>query len=187
MQKSKKKYNTQALAPCFWGKGAALNNRTMALTNLNNTHLAAAEVAAAKEALTALETALAIVNVNLTSEDRQRYGSINEQNKLLVNKVFDYHQSQPQLATTQVDWAEFNNDYNSRQNLEGMIARLEALITRLKNAKTLHDYDNFQAALVDYAYTNFMAGTGADGFENKQTELKQFFPRGGSKPTPTEG
>ena len=149
----------------------------MPLTNLNNTHLSAEEVTAAKEALTALETALAAVNVNLTSEDRQRYGSVNEQNKLFVNKIFDYYQSQPQLGTTQVAWAEFENDYNSRQNLEAMIARLEALITRLKNAKTLHDYDNFQAALVDYAYTNFMAGTGADGFETKQTALKQFFTK----------
>ena len=157
----------------------------MALTNLNNTHLAEAEVTAAKEALTALETALAVVNINLTADDRQRYGSVNEQNKLFVNKVFDYHQSQPQLSTTQVEWEEFENDFNSRQNLEGMIARLEALITRLKNAKTLHDYDNFQAALVDYAYTNFMAGTGADGFENKQAELRQFFPRG-RKNTPTK-
>ena len=69
--------------------------------------------------------------------------------------------------------------------MESFINRLDALVTKLKNAKILHDYDNFQAALVDYAYTNFMAGTGADGFENKQKELKQFFTKTPSDTPPT--
>ena len=158
----------------------------MALTNLNNNHLTAAQVTAAQDAITSLETALATINVNLTAEDRQRYGSINEQNKLFVNKVADYHKNQPNLQTTQVDWAEFDNDHTSRGNIEGFINRLDALSTKLKNAKILHDYDNFQAALVDYAYTNFMAGTGADGFENKQKELKQFFSKTPQTTPPTD-
>lgn len=158
----------------------------MALTNLNNNHLAAANVTAAKTALTQLETALASINTTLTAEDRQKYGSINEQNKLFVNKVYDYNQNQSSLSTTQVVWTEFNNDYTSRLNMEQLINRLESLTTKLKNAKILHDYDNFQAALVDYAYTNFMAGTGATGFETKQTELKQFFSKTTNKNTVPE-
>ena len=147
----------------------------MALTNLNNTHLPQATVNDVNEFLTVIENALAIINTTLTAEDRQRYGSINEQNKLFVNKVFAFNNSQPALSTAQVDWMEFNNDHNSRLNLEKIITRLESLTIKLINAKTLHDFDNFQAALVDYAYTNFMAGTGAAGFETKQAELKQFF------------
>lgn len=158
----------------------------MALTNLNNNHLSATNVTAAKNALTQLETALATINATLTADDRQKYGSINEQNKLFVNKVYDYNQNQPALSTTQVTWAEFNNDYNSRLNMENFIVRLESLITKLKNAKILHDYDNFQAALVDYAYTNFMAGTGAPGYETKQNELKQFFTKTTGKNTPPQ-
>lgn len=149
----------------------------MSITNLNNSHLTDAQDTNAKDALTALETTLAIVNINLSAEDRQRYGSINEQNKLLVNKVMDYHTNQPALQTPHVDWAEFSKDAASRANLESMIARLESLTTRLKNAKILHDYDNYQAALADYAYTNFMAGTGTVGFETKMNDLKQFFGR----------
>jgi hypothetical protein len=149
----------------------------MPITNLNNTHLSATEVTAAKNALTALETALIVVNINLSAEDRQRYGSVNEQNKLLVNKVLDYHNNQSGLQTPHINWVEFTNDYTSRGNLESMIARLESLITRLKNAKTLHDFDNYQAALADYAYTNFMAGTATPGYETKMNDLKQFFTR----------
>lgn len=154
----------------------------MPITNLNNSHLTAAQVTAAKTALTTLETALAIVNVNLSAEDRQRYGSINEQNKLLVNKAMDYNTNQPQLRTPHIDWAEYTNDFNSRLNLESLIARLESLTTRLQNAKILHDFDNYQGALADYAYTSFMAGTGTVGYEDKMNELKQFF----SRTAPTE-
>ena len=149
----------------------------MAITNLNNTHLTAAQVTAATTALTGLETSLAVITVTLLAADRKRYGSINEQNKLFVNKAMDYNNNQPALRTPHVNWVEFANDYTSRGNMEGMIARLESLITRLKNAKVLHDYDNYQAALADYAYANFMAGTGAPGYETKMNDMKQFFNR----------
>ncbi|RZJ77148.1 MAG: hypothetical protein EOO20_29160 [Chryseobacterium sp.] len=147
----------------------------MAITNLNNLHLSAAQLTAARDAATALEGALSVINILLTPEDRQKYGSVNEQNKLFVNKVNDYHNGQPQLQTSQVEWAEFEKDHSSRLTMEELINRLESLTTKLKNAKILHDYDNYQAALIDYAYTSFMAGTGAEGFEIKMNELKQFF------------
>jgi hypothetical protein len=153
----------------------------MPISNLNNTHLTPAQVTAATAALTALETQLVPISVNLSAEERQRYGSINEQNKLFVNKTMDYHNNQPGLQTPHVDWVEFANDYASRNQMEAMIARLESVVTRLKNAKILHDYDNYQAALEDYAYTNFMAGTGTAGYETKRNELKQFFTKSTQK------
>ena len=149
----------------------------MAITNLNNTHLTAAQLTDAQDALTQLETALQVINVNLSAEDRQKYGSINEQNKLFVNKVYDFNESQPTLSSPDVDWEEFNRDFTSRTNLEAIIARLDSLSTKLKNAKILHDYDNYQAALTDYAYTNYKAGTASPGFETKLNETKQFFSK----------
>lgn len=161
----------------------------MAITNLNNTHLTPAQVEIATNAITELENALAIININLSPEERRRYGSINEQNKLFVNKVYDYNNNQSTLRAPEVDWEEFNRDHISRQNLEGMIARLENLVSRLNNAKTFHDYDNYQAALTDYAYTAYKAGTATPGFETKQNDLKQFFGKSSKTtetPPPTE-
>ena len=149
----------------------------MPLTNLNSAHLTEAEVTAAQNALTELENALAIITVQLTPEDRQKYGSINEQNKLLVNKVKDFRQSNPNLSVSDVDWEEFDKDFASRNVFESLINRLNALVIKLQGAKILHDYDNYQAALDDYAYTTYLAATGADGYENKYNELKQFFGR----------
>ena len=147
----------------------------MSITNLNNTHLSETELSDALAALASLETALSAVNINLTATDRQKYGRINERNKLVVSKVNDYHKNQPELQAAQVDWDEFEKDFASRNNLEAMILRLESLATRLRNAKILHDHDNYQAALTDYAYTSFMAGASASGYETKMNEIKQFF------------
>lgn len=156
----------------------------MPLTNLNSAHLTQAQVTAAQDALAELENALSVVNVNLTPEDRQRYGSINEQNKLLVNKVKDYRTSNPHLSVSDVDWDEFDKDFASRSVFESLINRLDALATKLKGAKVLHDYDNYQAALADYAYTSYRAGTGAEGYESKHNEMKQFFGRSGKTTAP---
>jgi len=149
----------------------------MPITNLDNFHLSAEQLTAAQEALTQLETALAVMDVNLTPGDRRRYGSINEQNKLFVNKVNDYRNSQPSLSASEVDWSEFAADYASRQIYESLLARLNSLSQKLDNAKLLHDYDNYQAALTDYAYTSYKAGSSAPGFETKYNDLKQFFTR----------
>ncbi|WP_251832286.1 hypothetical protein [Kaistella pullorum] len=62
-----------------------------------------------------------------------------------------------------------------------------ALQERVKNAKILHDYDNYQTTLEDYAYTSYKAGSQAPGYETKMTELKQFFSRRSGKGTPPEG
>jgi hypothetical protein len=156
----------------------------MAITNLKNNHLSAAEFVDVATTLSTLEALLSIARINLSPEDRQRYGSINEQNKLLVNKTRDYHNNQPALQTPHVDWVEFDNDFNSRANLENIIDRLESLTVQLKNAKILHDYDNYQAALLDYAYANFMAGTQTPGYETKVNDIKQFFIRTTNAKTP---
>ena len=149
----------------------------MPLINLRNVHLTPAELSTIKQAMTDLETTLQGVDVQLTPEDRIRYGSINEQNKLLVNKVQDFHANSPELSVPEVDWDEFELDYNSRGNYESLIARLESLALNMRNAKILHDYDNYQSALADYSYTAYKAGGGTPGYETKMNELKQFFAK----------
>lgn len=147
------------------------------LKNLNDTHLSAEQIESVNTSLASLETALTDTVSNLSSDERRKYGSISEQNKLFVNKVNDYAINQPALKSPDVDWNEFTNDFNSRTVLEGIVARLENLLTGVNNAKILYDHDNYQAALDDYAYTNYKTGTSAPGYEAKQKDLKQFFSR----------
>lgn len=111
---------------------------------------------------------------------------MNEQNKLFINKVNDMAITQPNLRSIDVDWEEFAKDYKSRVLYENTIIRLQSLLDRLKNAKTLHDYDNYQDALNDYAYTSYKAGSKIVGYENKLKELKQFFAKNRKSTPPKE-
>lgn len=158
----------------------------MPINNLNNLHLNAAKKTAINDKLTALENELTDLVANLTAEERQLCGSVNEQHKLFINKDWDYRQNSPQLSTPDVEWDEFGNDKDSRAFYEGIMDRIASLSLRIQNTKILHDYDNYQAALDDYAYTNYKAGANLPGYETKRNELKQFFmPRQKNKP-PTE-
>ena len=156
----------------------------MPFENLNSIHYLAAEKTAVTTSLTALETALAAKMKNLNGEERQKYGSINEQNKLIVNKVKDYRVSQPGLSSPDVDWAEFQTDFDSRDFLQATIARLQSLIDGLNNNKILHDFDNYQAALTDYEFSKYKASTKSAGYEGKVDAIAQFFTGGNSTPKP---
>jgi len=153
----------------------------MSFNNLEDRHFSAAEKAAANTALASLELAVAEKLANLSAAERQQYGSVNEQNKLIINKVKNFNDTQPALSSPDIDWVEFNSDYDSREYLQALVLRLQSLIDGLGNAKILHDYDNYQAALTDYDFTKYKASTNAAGFQTKVAELSQFFT-GGSKP-----
>lgn len=156
----------------------------MSNKNLGKNHLSEEKVAKIKQHLTALEQELADLNASLTPEDRKRLGSINEQNKLFVNRDYDFAKNQPELRSPQVDWEEFEKDFKSREILTSFIDRLEVQLQKLKSERILHDHDNYQDGLIDYAYTNFMVGAGASQYETKQKELAQFFTRANKKTPP---
>lgn len=155
----------------------------MSIYNLNNQHLSDEQQRAINEALAQLEEALHPLQINLTAEDRNRYGRVNEQNKLFINKVNDFALSQPSLKSPDVDWDEFAKDFKSRNFLEKTLNRVQDMANRLSNAKILHDFDNYQDSLEDYAYTSFRAGSKKVGYEVKYKELKQFFTKSRKKET----
>jgi hypothetical protein len=153
---------------------------TMPLENLNGLHYTAAEKTAVATSLTAIETALTAKFKNLSPEERSRYGSVQEQNKLIINKVRDFRNNQPALSSPDIDWVEFQNDVDSRDFIQATIARLESLAQSLNNNKIMHDFDCYQAALTDYDYSKYKTGTKVAGFEIKVNELSQFFNRTGT-------
>lgn len=150
----------------------------MPFTNFNSRHFSDTEKTEVNNALAAIETALANKLANLTPEERQQYGSINEQNKLIVNKVRDFRNSQPALSSPDVDWDEFEKDFDTRTFIQNAMRRLQSLNDGLNNAKILHDFDNYQASLTDYDFAKYKAGTQAAGFEHKVKEIAQFFTGG---------
>ena len=160
----------------------------MSFTNFDSRHFDDAEKVAVNTALASLELAVSEKLANLSAAERQQYGSVNEQNKLIINKVKGFNDAQSSLSSPDVDWREFNNDFDTREFLQTAILRLQSLIDGLGNAKILHDYDNYQASLTDYDFAKYKASTNAVGFQTKVAEIAQFFnsgPRPASSDTST--
>ena len=161
----------------------------MPVTNLGRLHLTTAQKTAIDAALTAIETQLLTVTMNLNAEERNKFGSVKEYNKLFVNKDREYYQTQPNLASPDVDWVEFEADYQDRVFADTRLDRIATITRLLSDFKIVHDYDNFQDGLTDYDFSKYKAGTKTPGFSEKVEELKQFFPNtngGGSGDEPVQ-
>ena len=65
----------------------------MAFTNFDSRHFSVIEKAAVDAALASLELAVSSKLANLSPAERQQYGSVNEQNKLIINKVKGWMQT----------------------------------------------------------------------------------------------
>lgn len=148
----------------------------MPVTNLGRLHLTAAQKTAIDAALTTIETQILAVTMNLNAEERNKFGSVNEANKLFVNKDREYYQTQPTLASPDVDWVEFEADYQDRIFADTRLDRIATITRMFSDFKIVHDFDNFQDGLDDYRYSKYKASTKAPGFSEKVEELKQFFP-----------
>jgi hypothetical protein len=158
----------------------------MPFNNFDSRHFSTTEKATVTSAITAIENALVTKLANLTPQERQQFGSVNEQNKLIINKVKDYRESQASLSSPDVDWVEFSNDYDTRVFIQNCMQRLQSVVEGLNNAKILHDWDNYQAALTDYDYAKYKASTQATGYATKVSELAQFFTGGTTSKKNTE-
>ena len=154
----------------------------MPLKDLIQNQLTAADENIINKALDDIQNAIISKTVNLTPDERQKYGSINEQNKLLVNKVNDVHSSHPQFDSSKVNWAEFASDFAIRSTLEKIISRLNSIAEQLDDTKILHDNDNYQQALSQYGYISYLADQNEPGITTIKEELAQFFNR--SNPNP---
>ena len=152
----------------------------MPLKDLIQNQLTVADTDAIAKALTDIENAIKAKTVNLTPDERQKYGSINEQNKLFVNKVNDLHSSQPQFNSSKVDWPEFESDFAIRSSLENIMLRMRSIVEQLDDTKILHDNDNYQQALSQYSYISYLANENEPGITTLKEELAQFFPRSGT-------
>jgi hypothetical protein len=116
---------------------------------------------------------------NLSEDENRAYGFIKEKNKLTVNKVNEYRDTQPALSTPDADWVEFKADRFDRQFLEAGALALIGVAKAMLETKRLHDYDNWQVALADKNYTDYKAKSSAagSGFDTKAKDLARFFKK----------
>jgi hypothetical protein len=152
----------------------------MPLKDLIQNQLSVGDLDNINKALDNIQSIIAGKMVNLTPDERQKYGSINEQNKLMVNKVNDVHNSHPQFDSVKVDWAEFSSDFAIRGTLEKIISCLQSLSEQFDDTQILHDNDNYQQALAQYSYISYLSDQNEPGITTVKEDIAQFFNRTGA-------
>ncbi len=152
----------------------------MSIENLGKKHITPEQSKDFDEALDKLTDIVTLVTQNLSTSERLKFGSVNETNKLFINSVRDYRSTQTALSSEDVDWTEFELDYADRVFADTRINKLITLQRMLSDFKIVHDYDNYQNALVDYDFAGYKSGTATPGFAEKHKKLKQFFPNSGA-------
>lgn len=152
----------------------------MPFQNIAKLHMTPADQALGQSLMQQLINLYAPYMYNLSEEENKKYGRISEKRKLAVDKVMDYHRSQPALQSPDVDWPEFELDHSTRKHYEMMAIMAHSFGNTLTESRRLHDHDNFKNAMVDYHYAQYKDSTEAGlGYDTKVAELKQFFGKRG--------
>lgn len=153
----------------------------MALENLISVEFTSAELTQLDDALSTIENVLRGNTINLTPEQRQQYGSIAEQNKLFVNKAKSYMEQYTQFVPPFLDKAEYDKDFQARQQLETRMQKMNSLTEQLSDTKILLDFDNYHNSLTFYRNVKYLSGENMPGTNVIYDDMKQFF----ISPTPT--
>lgn len=154
----------------------------MALDNLISVSFTDEELTKISTAIEQINTILKGKAINLTPEDRRQYGSIADRNKLLVDKAKFYMEKAPTTVPKTIDKAEFDRDYAARGQVEAPLRELTMVAEKLRDTKTLLDYDNLQVAQAYYRYVKFLADQNEPGTTTIYQDLKQHY-HGGRKAT----
>lgn len=152
----------------------------MALDNLISVSFTDEELTKISTAIEQINTILKGKAINLTPEDRRQYGSIADRNKLLVDKAKFYMEKAPTTVPKTIDKAEFDRDYAARGQVETPLRELTMVAEKLRDTKTLLDYDNLQVAQAYYRYVKFLADQNEPGTTTIYQDLKQHY-HGGRK------
>ena len=128
---------------------------------------------------THLDALLTAANKNapgLTPEQRSTFGSINETNKLLVNKARVIMQENSKYVPNFVNLEEFERDFAAREKIENMLRKIEQIRQKLNDTKILLDNDNYQDSMAFYRSVRYFANEHDQEAMPLYEELKQFFP-----------
>ncbi len=147
----------------------------MALENLISLTFTEEELNNLDTHLSGIRSILNGKTVNLTPEQRQQYGRIANQNKLIVDKAKNYMEQHPEWIPRFLDKEEFDRDYTTRMDIESRVQLLENVTQQLVDTKTLLDHDNYSNTLSFYRMLRFLSSENEPGANKVYEDMKVLF------------
>ena len=158
----------------------------MALDNLISVTFTKDEINDLNTAIQSIRSILADKAVNLTPEERKQYGSIADRNKVLVDKAKRYMDQFSELVPRVVDKAEFDRDYQTREQIAAPLRELARITEMLVDIKTLLDHDNYNGAIAFYRYIKYLASENEPGTTSVYQDMKQHYQSRRSQTDPPQ-
>ncbi len=147
----------------------------MSKSNLVSVSFTAEELSTLDNALSQIKQVLNGKTVNLTPDEKQLYGKVSEENKLIINKVADVEANYPEHHPPFLDKAEFDRDFKTRTEIESRIAKMQSMLEELTDTKTLLDNDNYTYSIAYYRYIKMLSGQDVPGTTSIYEDLKKVY------------
>jgi hypothetical protein len=148
----------------------------MSLDNLISVEFTIEEQEQLDQALTTIETLMKDKVVNLTPDERQQYGKINDRTENWVVKVQEYMSQKPELVPFYIQKSEFDKDINARGVLMPALRRLASIQEGMDDTAKLISHDVFYTAIAYYRNIKLVSKQNVPGTDVIYEDLKSRFP-----------
>jgi hypothetical protein len=148
----------------------------MSLDNLISVEFSSEEEQQLDDALTTIENIMKDKVVNLSPEERQEYGKINNRTENWINKVHGYMTQKPELTPFYIKKPEFEKDLNARNTLMPRLKRIASIQESMDDTAKLISHDIYYSAIAYYRNMKLIAQQNVPGTSVIYEDLKSRFP-----------
>ena len=128
---------------------------------------------------TALNTIREVVEgkvINLTPEERQMYGRINDKTENWIEKIHYYMNENPQMVPFYINTEEFNKDVEARNTLMPYLKKMASISESVEDTGMLLSHDIYNTALSFYRHMKLVSNQNVPGTTSIYEDLKSRFP-----------
>ncbi len=147
----------------------------MSMDNIINASVTDEEMEKIKNFIKEMNEILKGKATSLSPEERRKYGSIGDKNKIIVDKCKFYMDTNPETIPSTIDKKAFDRDYKTRGQIESVSRELSLILEKLQDIKILLDYDNYSNANSYYRYVKFLASENHQDANAINNELKKSY------------
>jgi len=148
----------------------------MGLDNLISVEFTAEEEQQLDEALTTIENIMKDRVINLSPEERQEYGKINDRTENWIKKIHGYMAQKPELTPFYIKKPEFEKDLNARNTLMPRLKRIASIQESMDDTAKLISHDVFYTAIAYYRNMKLISKQNVPGTTVIYEDLKSRFP-----------
>ena len=157
----------------------------MSLKNLISVGFTQEEIDQINQHLAGIQELIKGKVINLSPEERQQYGRINNRTENWIVKVDSHMKQKPELVPFYIDKEEFDKDQEARNNMKPILNSIASIQESLEDTSKLLSHDIYNTAIAYYRNIKVISQQDVPGTTTIYEDLKSQFP-GRSSSVPEE-